>query len=607
MFTTISVKDEYKSNDGSSITTTTAANGSTSGSSLTSSSTPSFIVTDRDLLDSDPIRLDSVIIKPESVPKLTAIDTKTFQDWKNRMLAIFNSYGIGCVLTTAPASLVASYVKALVLSLPPGTKETEDSSVLRTKALKLVKNHNTQAYSALLTACGSGPASVVTQAVINHGGANPDVYVINNGYFMWRSIIEKYECKTFAGTIGAFLRLYDFKYQSHQHPDTIIQYYDELNREIMAGGGIKFNDSGSLPDIFKLAGLLKALPTDLGTLYQLITARKNVTFKEAVETIRSNYEATTYITNHKASSNGSSIVDLTGGSANHVGDRRKKKHSDGTDTVFSNGNAGGNNDSDSEPVAIPVANECKYHPYVGSTRGKHTTEQCRYTNTTSTHGGRANLCYQTYYSDSDDDNEVSLDPEVVLNCCVRELTNGTTDCNATHGVSSLLQLPCSGARDITTDDIIYDSAVTHHTFGNTDLVTNVKSITPIQMACYNNASFTVSGAGHVKLNPSVELSGVVIGPNGCPNLVSATRIADTGLTSVITASGVSLYHPSEVTVTGAPILFFSRVGNLYKFTGSTDCNCNGTHTTPTVTTNSVTDVIATAGVNELGQAEQLQY
>ena len=147
------------------------------------------------------ITLENVKFKSESVPKLQT-DIKNFLEWKYHMESMWTSSGVIGVLRKAPSELEKDYIQEIEYSLPKLSKNE-----IMVKAQRLVHNHNIQTYTALLTAVTKTNAQQIVQDLISQQRAKPDQFIENNGYYLWRMIMEKYEDKTQLGKISLIHRL----------------------------------------------------------------------------------------------------------------------------------------------------------------------------------------------------------------------------------------------------------------------------------------------------------------------------------------------------------------------------------------------------------------
>lgn len=230
------------------------------------------------------ITLENVKFKSESVPKLQT-DIKNFLEWKYHMESMWTSSGVIGVLRKAPSELEKDYIQEIEYSLPKLSKNE-----IMVKAQRLVHNHNIQTYTALLTAVTKTNAQQIVQDLISQQRAKPDQFIENNGYYLWRMIMEKYEDKTQLGKISLIHRLNKGIYKKGESPDTIKSYINNIENQLMQGGGLPVAPPGTLHDIFKVSALLSAIPDSMETVKTMIAAKEGITFDEAIIILESVYD-----------------------------------------------------------------------------------------------------------------------------------------------------------------------------------------------------------------------------------------------------------------------------------------------------------------------------
>ena len=489
------------------------------------------------------ISSENVKFKRESTPKLTHIDAKHFSDWKLSFRGLCISLGVVDVLELNPTTLVTLYTKELSNKIIGNNQESFNE-----KILKLAQNHCIQVYAGIVAAIENGPAMKLVHELENIQRNKPNEFISNNGYFLWKMLLEKYEDRTAIGRIGFILRLFKGEYKFGSDPDGIRSYIEGIEHSLMACGGLP--GLNGLPEIFKIAALVNSLPSpQLDVVRTMIGAKDNITFDEAFALLKNVYDQNKEIAGLNATpARGRGNIPPSE-SAHALTDRSKANDNRSTQ------NKGKNNKENS------IANDCKKHPFVRSEGSKHTWKECSY-NPDNKSSDKGKSSKATPGRDSPEFNALTYEVETKQ---PRKTPRVFFPPEAKEEVNAVSP---DGTITDTINEFLFDTACSKHTGGDPKIFESEPKalVSPIQLNCYNDKKVIINKAGPIRLTSRLRLHDVGLGPKGSKNLISGAKIVDAGLIPVMHKDQIGIYKKEQVKVTGTPVITFKRQGNLFVYT-----------------------------------------
>jgi gag-polypeptide of LTR copia-type len=497
-----------------------------------------------------------------TMPKLAGLTAAEYNTWKVKAQAYFQANGLAEVVTLAP---IESLQQALLIDAGQRTPQT-----IRAMWTRL----HLKAYGAIRAAVEEVVGTAFFDTIELE--PKPDIYSApvdsthwissykhGNANYLWTKLSKKLQQFTphdLARLVGDYMSL---KYTIGTDPIKFRKKFDSTIRELTLAGLV-------LPDKLHMAMWYRALPNELDSLKQTLSANPKLTHDNIYDALVARYASTSKTTN-----------------------KTTPKADDGTESAMGAFTDSNKNDDGRPP---PGKQWWKYNKH-NNNNNQSDRPWCNYH---QSHGHRQDDCPTLKQMKETAKSQATGTNTEQFSGCFVELDD--------KGLANYLNIlnpdPPSEEKAMSAVErknaappiFVFDSGATTHVVNNRNCLSDIKKTTEVDMAtAIKGQKSTIRERGSVRLNDNWTLKDVAYVPNASSNLISEGRLCD---------AQFAIYKDSDflrVTVknTNRTVLEGIRVNRLWVLpttSGSTSTPLPTASSAPAATASTSSTTTATGAV-----------
>ena len=430
----------------------------------------------------------------------------TFKHWKEMVFMQFGQSSLSDYLEQNWNKLVLIY----------------ESKYPTVRTAELVDHIQTQSSMMYYTLCQYlGPNAQPLAQHIETKYTGTDSFVKKNVYLLWTELLLKFESSTGFSKIGLINAIQSVKFNINEHPAKVYNTVKQWVTELRATGTTYDDDLIG-------AALFNAIPSELAATKELLAAKSKLDPEEVYNTLKVHHEST-HKPQTKPDSKETDKV-LAAGDAKHKYKQKGKGSKYKSDSKF-----------------------CKLHPNLHN----HSTSECTKLKRLVAEV-QAGTGTQTGTPGGPDTTTLNITPHTMV---IWDMDYETEPQPVEPADTAMAarndpnQLYISGE-----NEFILDSGATRHIVSSTRHLIDVKGVVPFPMLAAAHKVITINKVGSVKLSTTALLNNVCLMPAGNANLISLSRVIDSGCKVVFSK------ETAIVTLNGETLLHFKRKNGLYVYT-----------------------------------------